>query len=150
MTLPRITATGNIGGEPELKFTQSGKAILNFSLGCNENKKNDAGEWETVSTTWLRIALWGDEAEAAADVLAKGQKVTVNGLLMAREYERNDGTKGTSLEVKYAEVAVAIPKPKNGSQNRQQQASGWDSPPSAQPKTDAWGQTAGNNDKPPF
>ena len=106
MTLPQLTATGNIGQDPELKFTANGQAVLEFSIGCNENKRNPTGEWETISTTWLRVTLWGQEAQRGADLYKKGDHITVTGSLHVREYTRQDGSKGSSPEVKYATVSL--------------------------------------------
>lgn len=145
MTLPSITATGNLAADPELKFTQSGKAVASLSVGCNENKKNDAGNWETVSTTWLRISLWDDEAQSAVEHLRKGDSVTVTGQLMTREFERNDGTKGLSVEVKYARISKNLPRGQRAAQPAQDNS--WGGRPSQQ-AADPWGTPS--DSKPPF
>lgn len=157
MTLPTIIATGNLGGDPELKFTPSNRAVCSFNIGCNKNKKNDAGEWETTATTWLRVSLWGAEAERAAGTLKKGDQVTITGQLLVLQYDRTDGTKGTSVEVEFA--TVSMPKIRED-QNRPAQAAGdaWASapavpaqqwaPPSSDPQQNPWGQPT--TDQPPF
>jgi single-strand DNA-binding protein len=112
MTLPTITATGRLGADPDLSFTPSGKAVAKFRMACDERRK-EGDEWKTIGTTWLSVDQWGDDAEAAAHNLQKGDLVTVVGLLNVREYEK-DGTKRLSVEIKYGRVSKALPKAKNG------------------------------------
>lgn len=106
MALPIITATGNLAGDPELNFGTTGNAYAKFRIACNENKKTDTG-WETISTTWLRVTVWGQEAEAAAANLRKGQKVTVTGRLAQNDYEK-DGITRTSFEIKSAQISIPL------------------------------------------
>jgi len=147
MTLPTITATGNLGRDPEMRTTRSGKVCADLSIGCNKNRKNERGEWETVSTTWLRVTLWGAEAERARDIFRKGHEVTVTGQLSVREYEKQDGSKGTAIEVDYP--TVSLPKIREDRQ----------APAAATSEASAWGQpsTGGDSwatrpatDAPPF
>lgn len=138
MSLPTITATGHLGRDPELKFTHSGKPVAEFSLGCDESRKGQNGEWEKVGTTWLKVAIWGPEGESVAEYLVKGDKVTVTGSLTVREYEAKDGTKGRSVEVKYAHVSKHLPRVNAGQPQSQQPAGG-----------DPWS-TQTSNQEPPF
>jgi single-strand DNA-binding protein len=114
-----ITVSGNIG-EPALKFTNSGKPVLEFSLAENHSKKNQQGGWDEDGTTWRRVSIWDKKAEALAEVLKKGDRVLVQGQERLREYEAKDGTTGRSLEITAREVGV-IPR---AQQNAQQQG-GW-------------------------
>lgn len=143
--LPTITATGNLAADPDLRFTPSGKACANLRLGCNKNKRRDDGSWETISTVWLGITLWGLEAERAVETFRKGQEVTVTGQLSVREYDRNDGTKGTAVEVEFATISLPRIREDRGGQQAQQQpatqqASAWATPTAQQaPATEPWG-----------
>lgn len=144
MTLPNITATGRLGSDPELRFTPSGKAVADFSIACDENRKN-GDSWEKVSTTWLRVSVWDKDAEAVAAHLVKGDLVTVVGSLTVREYDKKDGGKGQSVEVKNANVTKALPREKVGAGG-----GGW--APAAQtppPADDPWS-TQPALDEPPF
>lgn len=132
--LPTITATGNLAADPDLRFTASGKACANLRIGCNKNRKNDAGEWETTATVWLGVTLWGAEAERAVEHYKKGDEVTVTGHLITREYDRQDGTKGTAIEVDYP--TVSLPRIR---EDRQQQQT---TQPAGAPPTSAWGTPA--------
>jgi len=125
-----ITVSGNIG-EPAMKFTPGGKAVLEFSLAENHSKKNQQGGWDEDGTTWRRVSIWDKKAEALAEVLKKGDRVLVTGQERLREYEAKDGTQGKSLEITAREVGV-IPRAQSAQQ---------------QPASDPWG---GNDTAPPF
>lgn len=107
MALPTITATGNVAQDPQLGYGSQGTAFARFTIACNENKKNPDGTWETISTTWLRVVVFGSDAEAVAGNVAKGDKVTVMGRLVQSDYEK-DGVKKTSFEVKNATILTEI------------------------------------------
>jgi single-strand DNA-binding protein len=81
MTLPTITATGNLTSDGELRFTATGVAIYTTGLACNRSKKNGES-WETTHTTFLSIKLWEADAETAAEHLRKGDRVIVTGELL--------------------------------------------------------------------
>lgn len=149
MTLPRIEATGRLGNDPELKFTPSGAAVANFSIACDENKKDGNDNWEKVSTTWLRVAVWKDAAEAVAEHVKKGDLVTVIGQLTVRDYEHN-GVNKQSVEVKNATVTKALPKVGGGQPSR---SNSWQ--PSSQPAqtntpADPWSTQPPLDSEPPF
>lgn len=122
MALPVITATGNLAGDPELNFTATGTPYAKFRIACNENKKTDQG-WETLSTTWLRVTLWGNEAEAVAGKLRKGQRITVTGRLAQDDYEK-DGITRTSFEIKSAQISLPLEVEKGAI--REQKVDPWD------------------------
>ena len=92
----RLTIAGNLGKDPELKFTPDGKAICTFSLAAS-NRKDE--------TAWFRVTVWGSQAETAEKYLHKGSKVLVEGRLQSdaggnpRTYERKDGGWAASYEV---------------------------------------------------
>lgn len=114
-----ITVSGNIG-EPTLKFTNSGKAVLEFSLAENHSKKNQQGGWDDDGTTWRRVSVWEKKAETLAEVLKKGDRVLVTGQERLREYETKDGGKGQSLELTAREVGIIPRAQQNGGQSQQQ------------------------------
>ncbi|WP_275308532.1 single-stranded DNA-binding protein [Streptomyces yunnanensis] len=104
MALPTITATGNLAADPELRCTPNGTPVATFTLACNDNRKNDRGEWEQVGTTWLRCTIWQQRAELTAEQLTKGDTVTITGRLKQDDYEK-DGVKRTGYQVDVIEVA---------------------------------------------
>ena len=103
MSLNKMMIIGNLGADPELRYTPSGKAVTNLRVAVNSNRRGADGEW-VEETLWLRVEVWDQAAERAAEQLPKGNKVYAEGELRAREYEGNDGQKRTSLELRFARV----------------------------------------------
>ena len=99
MALCKIQIIGNLGRDPELRYTPNGRPVATFSVAVNQATKNQqSGEW-VEATDWFRVSVWGDRAERAAENLRKGSRVFVDGRFRTREYETNDGRKGMSLDV---------------------------------------------------
>ncbi|TAL10726.1 MAG: single-stranded DNA-binding protein [Chloroflexota bacterium] len=99
MALCKIQIIGNLGRDPELRYTPNGRPVATFSVAVNQATKNQqTGEW-IEATDWFRVSVWGDRAERAAENLRKGSRVFVDGRFRTREYETNDGRKGMSLDV---------------------------------------------------
>ena len=86
-----IQLVGRLGQDPELRYTQSGKAVCNFSLCTNEGGKDEV--------QWHRIVVWEKQAENASLYLKKGKKAGVVGYLTYRQWESKDGVKQTSAEI---------------------------------------------------
>jgi single-strand DNA-binding protein len=105
----RITVTGNVGSEPELKFLESGRAVASFSVANTPRVKDSSGNWGDGETIWFRVTLWGRLAEAAVEDVQKGKRVIVDGRLTQRSYTTKEGEQRTSLEITADEVGV-IPK----------------------------------------
>lgn len=93
------TFVGNIGGDPEMKFTPNGKAVLNFSIAENHSKPDGQGGFVEDGTTWRRVSVWGWLGEALAESLKSGDRVIVVGAERLREFTTNEGAQGKSLEV---------------------------------------------------
>ena len=111
MTLPRITGTGNLTKDPELRFTTKGEAVAKLTVASNESRKNQqTGEWETISTIFLPITLWGKAAEEAAEHLTKGQKVTYDGQLQADNWQDKDGNNRTTHQITRATITIHLPR----------------------------------------
>jgi single-strand DNA-binding protein len=103
MTLNKMMIIGNLGADPELRYTPSGKAVANLRVAVNDRSRGPDGEW-VEETLWIRVEVWEQAAERAAEQLRKGNKVFAEGQLRAREYEASDGQKRTSLELRFARV----------------------------------------------
>ncbi len=93
-----VTLLGHLGKDPELKFTQSGTAVCNFSLAINRPPKRDAPEDEG-QVDWLTIVCWEKLAENCAKYLHKGSKVVVEGRVQSRSWETQDGQKRSTVEI---------------------------------------------------
>ena len=95
----RVILVGNLGADPELRYTQGGTAVGNFRMATNERrKKADSDEWENHAE-WHRVVVWGKQAENAEKFLKKGSKVGIEGRIQTREWEDNDGNKRYTTEV---------------------------------------------------
>ena len=94
----KVILVGNVGRDPELRYTQSGQAVANFSLATTERFQNRSGEREE-RTEWHRIVAWGRTAELCAQYLSKGRSAYIEGGLRTREWEDRDGQKRRTTEV---------------------------------------------------
>ena len=91
MSLNKCLIIGNLGRDPEMRYTPSGAAVTQFSVAVNRNTKDEAGEWKK-ETEWFRVVLFRDQAERAAEWLRKGSKVFVEGRIQTRQYEKDGQT----------------------------------------------------------
>jgi single-strand DNA-binding protein len=98
MSFNKIIIVGNLGRDPELRYTPQGNAVCSFSVATNEKRKDKNGELQDV-TTWFRITLWNKQAENASKYLTKGRPVYIEGRLRIEEYTDRDGNNRQSLEV---------------------------------------------------
>jgi single-strand DNA-binding protein len=159
MPLPQVTIEGNLGADPELRFSQSGAAYCTFRVGTSERKFNQqTNAWEDGRNCWCHVIVWRNLAENVAESLKQGDKVTVTGVLYDDSYER-DGTthqvkqvEGKSVSASLSNATVEIRRaqrqqgqgqgqqqPGQGQQQRQPQGGGW-TPGSGQPADDSWRQ----------
>ena len=98
MALNKVMIIGNLGTDPELRFTQGGQAVANFNVATNERWKNKDGEMQE-RTEWHRIVVWGRQAENCEKYLKKGRQVYVEGRLQTRDWEDKSGNKRYTTEV---------------------------------------------------
>jgi single-strand DNA-binding protein len=131
MTLNKMMIIGNLGADPELRYTPGGKAVTNLRVAVNDNRKGPDGEW-IEETQWFRVELWDQAAERAAERFRKGNKVFAEGQLRVREYEGNDGQKRSSVEIRFARVISLERRDPGESFNIGDAAS--DAPPAAVPR----------------
>jgi len=89
---------GNLGRDPELRYTQNGQAVVNFTLATSENWTDKSGE-RVERTEWHRIVVWGKVGELCAQYLSKGRTVYVEGRIQTREWEDKDGNKRYTTEI---------------------------------------------------
>lgn len=104
-----ITVVGNITSDPELRYTQSGLAVANFTVASTPRAFDRAtNEWKDGETLFLRCSVWRDYAEHVAASLTKGAAVVVTGRLTQRSYETKEGEKRTTFELEADEVAASL------------------------------------------
>ncbi|WP_207009781.1 single-stranded DNA-binding protein [Nocardioides aromaticivorans] len=142
--LPTITIDGRLVDDPELRFTQGGKAVASFRVAASDSKKDASGNWETNERVFIGVSLWEGDAEEAAETLGKGDRVLISGRLFEREYEKRDGGTGKSLEMKFPTVAKVV-----AAKRGQRATSAAPARASSSAAGDPWG-TAPVNDEPPF
>ncbi len=89
---------GNLGGDPEMRYTPSGTAVANFNIATSETRKNKEGQKET-QTEWHKIVAFGRLAEVCGEYLSKGRQVYVEGRIQNRIWEDRDGNKRNTSEI---------------------------------------------------
>jgi single-strand DNA-binding protein len=116
MSFNKITVIGNLGRDPELRYTPQGDAVCDFSIAVNDRKRDKAGEWQDV-TTWFKITLWGKQAENASKYLTKGQQVYVEGRLSMEEWTDREGNTRHTLAVRGNEIQFLGSRNESGDSN---------------------------------
>ena len=97
-SLNKVLLIGNLGKDPEVRYTESGTAVSNFSLATSEKFKNKEEEWEE-RTEWHNVTLWGRLAEIAGEYLGKGKTVYIEGHLQTRKWQDKDGKDRYTTEI---------------------------------------------------
>jgi len=94
----KVILIGNLGKDPEVRYTPSGQAVANFTIATNENWTDKQGQ-KQERTEWHRIVVWGKPAELCGEYLSKGRQVYVEGRLQTREWTNKEGAKQYTTEV---------------------------------------------------
>ena len=110
------TFSGRVGADAELRTTQSGEKVLNFRVA------NDIGFGDRKTSQWVDCSMWGRRAEAVANYVKRGGKVTVSGEVKLEEFQRKDGTPGAKLAVRVNELDLADRQ--EGGEDRDQRSAG--------------------------
>jgi single-strand DNA-binding protein len=90
---------GNLGRDPELRYTQNGQAVANFTLATSESWNDKASGEKVERTEWHRIVVWGKVGELCAQYLSKGRTAYVEGRIQTREWEDKEGNKRSTTEI---------------------------------------------------
>ena len=134
MTLNKMMIIGNLGADPELRYTPSGKAVTDLRVAVNNNQRGPDGEW-VEETLWFRVSVWEQAAERLAEQLRKGNKVFAEGQLRVREYESRDGEKRQSLELAFARVVNLERRPRDDDSGSGGSGGAFDdAPPAVRPR----------------
>src|SRR6202046_1823175 len=105
----QITIIGNLVGDPELRYTQSGLAVATFRVASTPRfRDNASGEWKDGDGLFLSCNVWRQAAENAAESLQRGMRVIVSGRLRQRSYETKEGEKRTVYEVEVEGVGPSL------------------------------------------
>lgn len=98
MSLNKAMIIGNLGRDPEMRYTPNGQAVTQFTVAVNRNFRGQDGEWQE-ETEWFRVVAWGQTGERAAENLRKGAKVYVEGRIQTRQWEDQSGQKRYTTEL---------------------------------------------------
>lgn len=135
---------GNLGRDPETRYTASGEAICNFSIACTESWKDKQTGEKKEMTEWVRISAFGKLAEICSQYLKKGSQVYVEGSLRTRKYTDKDGVEKFSTEIRCDDMKMLGSRPEGGGQSSGGRNDGYDQ----EPRREAPPQ--GNKPKPSF
>ena len=108
----KVILVGNLGRDPEVRYTQGGTAVANFTLATNEVWNDKAGA-KQERTEWHRIVVWGKQAEIAREYLSKGKQVYIEGSIQTRQWDDKEGNKRTTTEIK-ANRVIFLGRPGGG------------------------------------
>ena len=108
--LNKIMLIGNLGRDPEMSYTQSGRAITKFSLAVNRRWTDRETKESKEETTWFYIVAWDRLAETCNQYLHKGSKVYIEGRMTSRKYTNKDGIEVTAWDVNATEMQMLDPK----------------------------------------
>ncbi|NEM91776.1 single-stranded DNA-binding protein [Galbitalea soli] len=104
-----ITVVGNLTSDPELRYTQNGLAVANFTIASTPRSFDRASnDWKDGEALFLRASVWREFAEHVAGSLTKGSRVIVTGRLKQRSYETKEGEKRTSIELEVDEIGPSL------------------------------------------
>ena len=102
---------GNLGKDPEMKYTASGEAICNFSIACTESWKDKQTGEKKEQTEWVRISFFGKLAEICGQYLKKGSQVYIEGSMRTRKWTDKDGQERYTTEIRGDEMKMLGSKP---------------------------------------
>lgn len=133
-SLNKVMLIGNLGKDPEVRYTAGGTAVASFSLATTEKFKGKDGNWEE-KTEWHNVTLWARLAEIAGEYLAKGKTVFIEGRLQTRKWTDKDGKDRYTTEIVGEKMQMLSGKGEGGGSQRQpkpqqdsNQGGGYDDP----------------------
>lgn len=155
-----ITVVGNLTADPELRYTQNGLAVANFTIASTPRTfDRAANDWKDGEALFLRASVWREFAEHVAGSLTKGSRVVATGRLKQRSYETKEGEKRTSFEIEIDEIGPSLRyataqvtrAASSGSRGGQSSEETWGAAPASDSSTgDVWNSPGNFNDETPF
>src|SRR5512139_850024 len=110
MSINKAILVGNLGKDPELRYTASGQAVATFTLATTDRFKSKGGEAQE-RTEWHNIVAWGNLAEICGKYLAKGRQVYVEGRIQSRSYDDREGNKRYVTEIVISDMQMLGNRP---------------------------------------
>lgn len=144
MSFNKIIIVGNLGRDPELRYTPQGIAVCSFTMATNEKRRDKSGELADV-TTWFKITLWRQQAENASKYLTKGSPVYIEGRLRIEEWTDRDNNKRYTLDVQATDMQFISSRGEGGSSDYSGQHDDHDSGFTGGPSTPAPASTSGSS-----
>lgn len=111
----KVFLVGRLGGDPDMRYTNNGTAVCNFSLATSEKRK--VGEELQDHTEWHKIVVWGKQAEVVANNIGKGSQVHVEGSLETQKWQDKEGNNRYTTQVKAAPFGVTFLGGKGSGEN---------------------------------
>jgi single-strand DNA-binding protein len=111
--LNKIMIIGNLGRDPEMRYTPSGKPVTTFSVATSRTWSTSDGE-KREETEWFNVVAWSSLAEICKQYLAKGQQVYIEGRLQTRHWDDQEGNKHTSVEIVANEMIILSERRESG------------------------------------
>jgi single-strand DNA-binding protein len=106
---PTITITGNVAGDPDLRYSPNGVDVVGFTVASTPREKDKTtGNWVDKETLWVRVTAFRDDAVNAAESLVKGSRVVVTGRLSQESWETKDGEKRTTMKLIADEIGASL------------------------------------------
>jgi len=103
--LNKVMIIGNLGRDPEMRYTPSGRPVTTFSVATSRTWNTSEGE-KRVETEWFNVVAWSSLAEICKQYLTKGQQVYIEGRLQTRHWDDTEGNKHTSVEIVASEMIM--------------------------------------------
>lgn len=122
-SLNKVMLIGNLGKDPEVRYTASGTAVASFSVATSERYKSKSGDWEE-KTEWHNVVLWGRQAEVAGEWLSKGKTVYIEGRLQTRKWQDKEGRDRYTTEIVGEKMQMLSPKGEGGGRQGGKQPGG--------------------------
>ncbi len=126
-SLNKVMLIGNLGKDPEVRYTTSGQGVASFSIATTEKFKNKSGDMEE-RTEWHNIVLWGRQAEIAKEYLSKGKTVFIEGRLQTRKWQDKDGRDRYTTEIVGERMQMLSPKGGGGGRQGGEPSASYDDP----------------------
>jgi len=146
-----ITIIGNLTDDPELRFTQQGAAVTNFTVASTPRFFDKASsEWRDGDALFMRCSVWREQAEHVAEYLHKGNRVIVSGQMQQQRWEDKEGNKRSGFQLLVQEVGPSLRFAGAQVLKAERGASAARSPRGSAPPEDPWGGRPVSNDEPPY
>ena len=141
--LNKAMIIGNLGADPEVRYTKSGEPVANLSVATNEKWTDKSGQ-KQERTEWHKVTVWGKQAESCEKYLTKGRRVYVEGRIQTRDWEDKDGNKRYTTEIVAHTVTFLGGESAGGGGGRPARS------PQGQPQEDPFADNSFDDDDIPF